>query len=114
MKCTEVTSSGDLVVFPDRECNETAKPVTSEPCERTDCPKWNTTEWGECDATCEDGNRYRDVRCVQGDNVQQTLPDESCQCIFPPKPSRVQSCPDLQTCPPPPPCRKSTISSKFL
>ena len=99
MECTKVSSTDELIIFPDKECNETIKPETSSTCERTDCPRWNVTEWGECSATCGNGNRFRVVKCVQGDNVKLELPDEDCECSAPLKPTRVKSC-ELPTCPP--------------
>ena len=107
--CAAVASSGDLVVFPDKECNETLKPVTTEICERTDCPRWHTSEWAQCDATCGNGNRFREVTCVRGNNIDERLSDEMCECSSPFKPTRVQSCPNLPTCPTSAPCRKSII-----
>jgi hypothetical protein len=105
--CREVTSSGELVIFPDKECNETQKPATSEACERTDCPQWHESEWAPCDATCGNGNRFREVTCIQGNNTEERLSDELCECNSPFKPPRVKSCPDLPTCPTSAPCRKS-------
>lgn len=96
VSCAVVSSSGELVTFPDRECNATTRPETSIACERTDCPRWQTSDWGHCSSTCGNGNRFRDVQCVQGDRGQR-LPDSSCECSQL-KPPVVQSCPNLPPC----------------
>ena len=105
--CADRTSSGDLVVFPDKECNETLKPATSEVCVRADCPQWHESEWGPCQATCGNGNQFRNVTCIRGDNVEERLSDNLCECSGV-KPTGVKTCPNLPPCPTSPPCRKST------
>ena len=101
MVCGAVTSSGELVEFPDSVCNASTKPVTRTPCMRTDCPQWQELDWGECDVSCGDhGNRRREVPCVAADGTRLT--DESCKCM-PFKPPDVQSCPNLPSCPTAPP-----------
>ena len=99
VECGKVLSSGELIIFPDKECNETEKPQTSVACERSDCPRWHAGEWEQCSETCGNGNRFRDVKCVQGDNLEHELLDESCECSGL-KPPGVQSCSGLPTCPP--------------
>lgn len=97
-------SSGELVVFPDRECNATTKPVASMSCNRSDCPRWERTSYGACDVTCGHGNRYRDVTCKGGDG--QTLTDDQCECMDL-KPPIVEICPDLPSCPVPTTSKKN-------
>lgn len=111
--CGAVTSSGELVEFPDRECNATTKPNTRMPCVRTDCPQWRTSDWGECNASCGDGNRYRDVYCASVDG-RQRLTDQQCRCM-PFKPPYIQSCPNLPSCPTtsPPQCSECNHLKKI-
>ena len=94
-------SSGDIVEFPDVECNSTTKPDTMTSCEGNECPQWQTSPWGSCSASCGDGIRNRSISCVREDNGER-FPNEICACrqLIPPA---IQVCPGLPPCPTSPP-----------
>ena len=87
--CGAVKSSGTLVVFPDRECNETTKPPTSTVCVRSDCPRWRVSNWTQCDVTCGDGNQARDVNCIGSSGALLTYDRCECRQLQPPT---IRSC----------------------
>ena len=94
-------STNTLVEFPDNECNITTKPATTKSCEISECPRWQTSEWGRCSVSCGDGIRNRTLSCVREDNGAE-FPREICACREL-KPPEIQVCPGLAACPTTPP-----------
>uniref|UniRef100_H3D0N5 ADAM metallopeptidase with thrombospondin type 1 motif, 9 n=1 Tax=Tetraodon nigroviridis TaxID=99883 RepID=H3D0N5_TETNG len=64
------------------------EPSRRRRCRGGRCPKWKTSNWGECSASCGDGVQQREVFCQAGD---QRLPEES-GCSQRSRPPTSQSC----------------------
>lgn len=85
---------GILVEFPDEFCTE-PKPSPNTTCTRQDCPRWKTSNFGDCSTTCGEGERLRQVTCMSdGKEVDEAL----CRCQKR-KPATVRVC-ENSSCPP--------------
>ncbi|XP_062300498.1 A disintegrin and metalloproteinase with thrombospondin motifs 9-like [Scomber scombrus] len=86
-KVSCVTGSGRPV--PEENCQHLSpKPGKQRRCRGGRCPKWKTSNWGECSASCGDGIQRREVFCQVGD---QRSPLES-DCPLRSRPTSSQSC----------------------
>uniref|UniRef100_A0A3P9Q081 ADAM metallopeptidase with thrombospondin type 1 motif 9 n=1 Tax=Poecilia reticulata TaxID=8081 RepID=A0A3P9Q081_POERE len=92
-KVSCVTGSGRYVL--DENCRHSSpKPSRQRRCRGGRCPKWKTSGWGECSASCGDGVQRREVFCQVGDRrspaetgcAQRSRPPSSQSC-------RVADCP---------------------
>ncbi|XP_076378705.1 A disintegrin and metalloproteinase with thrombospondin motifs 9 isoform X1 [Megalopta genalis] len=73
VKCIAIETENTA---PDNYCDKSRKPFRSIPCNRHECPMWNTGAWGHCNAECGNGFQYRQVSC-QHPNGKPLL-DEKC------------------------------------
>ncbi|KAH9520449.1 Thrombospondin type-1 domain-containing protein 4 [Bulinus truncatus] len=83
-------SQSSISIVKNEECNLRQKPKTEEVCVTTNCnSKWYTSPWSECSATCGEGYRSREIRCVEdnkrvSDNCDDiTRPTSQEPCILP-------------------------------
>jgi thrombospondin motif-containing protein 9 len=78
-------------------CLET-KPNTTQPCNTQACGRWATEPWGGCTVNCGGGWQYRNVYCLDQNNLRTA----DSNCLANQKPITSQLC-NTQSCPPPPP-----------
>ncbi|XP_030632604.1 A disintegrin and metalloproteinase with thrombospondin motifs 9 [Chanos chanos] len=62
---TCVSRSGRPI--PEENCLHLVRPSKQRRCRGGRCPKWKTSDWGECSSTCGSGIQHREVFCVIGD-----------------------------------------------
>ncbi|MBN3308697.1 ATS9 metalloproteinase, partial [Amia calva] len=73
------------------ECQQSAKPLSTQPCQAADCPsvyRWSEEEWRECSQSCGSGSRERKVVCLNQnkEEVHETY------CNSQNKPLDIESC----------------------
>uniref|UniRef100_A0A1I7YLD8 Peptidase M12B domain-containing protein n=1 Tax=Steinernema glaseri TaxID=37863 RepID=A0A1I7YLD8_9BILA len=73
-KVTCVDSRGSAVA--ENHCQDIKKPLTRHRCRMAHCPRWRTTKWSMCSATCGQGVRTRAVTCRRG--RKHRVPDAEC------------------------------------
>ncbi|XP_058511803.1 A disintegrin and metalloproteinase with thrombospondin motifs 20 isoform X2 [Ochotona princeps] len=83
----------------DRACRDLPR-TTSERCAEVSCPRWATSEWSECSATCGHGSQRRAVKCIS--ELLGTVLEER-ECPGTSRPHDLQEC-VVSPCPviPPP------------
>ncbi|XP_037388444.1 A disintegrin and metalloproteinase with thrombospondin motifs 9 [Pygocentrus nattereri] len=89
---TCVGRSGEPV--PEENCRHLSRHQKQRRCRGGRCPKWKTSAWGECSASCGAGVQQREVYCQIGD--QHRTPDSGCSRS--PRPPSTQTC-RLEDCP---------------
>ncbi|KAK0047121.1 ADAMTS-like protein 4, partial [Biomphalaria pfeifferi] len=62
-------------------CEQQVKPPTSQPCNVQPCTTWHVSNWTQCSSGCGDGQRTRQVECMDRDN--NTLADDLCTDLKP-------------------------------
>ena len=91
--CKEMGPDAETVVD-ESNCAST-KPLTHFPCNLHKCAHYEiTSDWGECDAVCGDGNQHREVICVDGFGAETAASD----CIGQGVPATSRPC-RLYPCP---------------
>ncbi|XP_041369694.1 thrombospondin type-1 domain-containing protein 4-like [Gigantopelta aegis] len=84
----------------DSHCDQESKPESSHhACTRQPCtPRWVTSTWGSCLASCGDGVQTRTVRCWQmmGPGFDSTVHDYRCSSRT--KPPTERPCRDTSAC----------------
>ncbi|XP_071488649.1 uncharacterized protein [Diadema antillarum] len=83
----KVTQSIDLPTGPD-QCRGLPKPAVVQTCRQRACASWSTGDWGACSSECGEGERQREVTCV--DETRSEL--EESECSHMPKPDDTQDC----------------------
>ncbi|XP_043251540.1 A disintegrin and metalloproteinase with thrombospondin motifs gon-1-like [Colletes gigas] len=85
VKCVSIETG---TIAPDDYCDRKKKPSTSIPCNRHQCPMWNTGDWSQCDVECDTGFQHRQVRCQSPQG--EIVPDDRCHSSE--KPEVVKIC----------------------
>ncbi|XP_031344592.1 protein madd-4 isoform X2 [Photinus pyralis] len=86
-------------------CNDSLKPDTTVvECNIHNCPpRWHTTDWGACSATCGGGTRFRQVYCVEdrGNKTKVKVSEQKCPGRKPryQEPCNQMVCPKWHTLP---------------
>uniref|UniRef100_A0A8B9LKD8 ADAM metallopeptidase with thrombospondin type 1 motif, 9 n=1 Tax=Astyanax mexicanus TaxID=7994 RepID=A0A8B9LKD8_ASTMX len=78
----------------EENCRHVSRPQKQRRCRGGRCPKWKTSAWGECSASCGAGEQRREVFCQIGD--QRRVPDSECSHL--PRPPSTQTC-SREECP---------------
>lgn len=79
---------------PSKLCDIRTKPREFTNCTNYSCPKWDSTRWGDCSATCGMGTRRRSAFCKLSDGTITT--DSDCDPEL--RPNEVESC-EKPSCP---------------
>lgn len=99
--CKRVDYRGNTIATRDKYCEKSARPKvsTEESCKLMVCPhkvidrpKWKVSPWSQCSASCGEGQKSRDITCVD-DTGQRTL-----GCDLENRPATSQLC-DNGACP---------------
>lgn len=85
---------GRTMVVGDNYCTREEKPSTYMSCDLEPCrPEWYMNDWGRCSASCGEGQKSRDVKCLD----KNKSPSSGCDPALMPRDR--ESCNDRQ-CPP--------------
>lgn len=99
--CKRVDYRGNTIATRDKYCEKSTRPKvsTEESCKLMVCPhkvidkpKWKVSPWSQCSASCGEGQKSRDITCVD-DTGQRTL-----GCDLENRPATSQLC-DNGACP---------------
>ncbi|XP_071091239.1 A disintegrin and metalloproteinase with thrombospondin motifs 12-like [Haliotis cracherodii] len=75
----------------DIKCDPDLKPQSERSCSKFTCGKWEVEDWSPCTQTCDEGVKYRNVKCQGGDKCDPDLePISEKICL-------VQKCPLPET-----------------
>ncbi|XP_076238234.1 A disintegrin and metalloproteinase with thrombospondin motifs 9 [Calliopsis andreniformis] len=106
VKCVSIETG---TTAPDNYCESKKKPSTMIPCNRHQCPMWNTGDWSQCDVKCDSGFQHRQVRCRSPQG--ELLPDENCHDSE--KPEIVKVC-KKDPCVPVPTTRRNRLATNIF
>ncbi|XP_074858770.1 ADAMTS-like protein 2 isoform X2 [Carettochelys insculpta] len=93
--------NGGFQEYPEKRCSAAQKPEVQATCFRRPCSTWFTTSWSQCSKTCGAGLRLREVKCYQGEALEQgcdpaSKPDgkQACQLHLCPTDTPAEACED--------------------